>query len=71
MAPHDTNTPREARRHRVPLIGMAILLVLVAIGFFWYIGYETEGEGDAMPGTAEIEDANPATAPAAEPEPAN
>jgi hypothetical protein len=66
MAPHDTNTPREARRHRVPLIGMAVLLAIVLVGFFWWIGRETEGGGDPVPGTAEIEDVQPA-----QPAPAN
>ncbi len=37
MAPHDTNTPKEARRHAVPLIGMA-LAVLFGVGLvFWWI----------------------------------
>jgi hypothetical protein len=62
MAPHDTDTPREARRHRVPLIGMAVLLVLVLLGFFWWVGRATEGRDD-VPAT---EDA-PATAAPAEP----
>jgi hypothetical protein len=64
MAPHDTNSRREARRHRIPLIGMAVLLAIVVIGFFWYVGYETEGDADPVPGTAEIEDVEPAPAPA-------
>ena len=64
MAPHDTDTPREARRHRVPLIGMAVLLVLVLLGFFWWVGRATEGR-DEVPAT---EDAPAAAAPA---EPAN
>ncbi len=43
MAPHDTNTPRQARRHAVPLIGMAALVAVVIGGFFWWVREETEG----------------------------
>ena len=64
MAPHDTDTPREARRHRGPLIGMAVCVVVVLLGFFWWVGRATEGR-DEVPAT---EDAPAATAPA---EPAN
>ncbi len=42
MAPHDTNTKREARRHRFPLIAMLVIVALTAIGFFWWVGYEVE-----------------------------
>jgi hypothetical protein len=50
MAPHDTNTPKEARRHIVPLVGMAIIVIAVAVGFFWWIGRATEG-ADELDGT--------------------
>lgn len=43
MAPHDTDTEKEARRHAVPLIGMAVLVVLVILGFVWWISRATEG----------------------------
>lgn len=70
MAPHDTNTEREARRHRVPLIGMAACVLLVAIGFFWWVGRATQGR-DEVPATEEPPAATaPATTPAA-PAPAN
>ena len=39
MAPHDTNTPKEARRHAVPLIVMAIVVALAFIGMIWWLGY--------------------------------
>lgn len=46
MAPHDTNTPKEVRRHAVPLIGMA-LAVLFAVGLvFWWLGDALGGNGD-------------------------
>jgi hypothetical protein len=63
MAPHDTNTRREARRHKVPLIGMAVLVVLVLVGFFWWVGRATEGR-DEVPAT---EDAPAVTAPDSDP----
>ena len=62
MAPHDTNTPKEARRHAVPLIGMGVILVLVLLGFLWWISH-------ALQGPDEVE-ANPTEAPAAA-DPAN
>jgi flagellar basal body-associated protein FliL len=37
MAPHDTNTEKEARRHATPLIVMGVLLALVLVGFVWWI----------------------------------
>jgi hypothetical protein len=43
MAPHDTNTKREAKRHAVPLIGMGVLLVLVLLGFLWWVARATQG----------------------------
>lgn len=55
MAPHDTNTPKEARRHAVPLIGMGVLVALVAIGFFWWVGQATEGADEADEVTEEVE----------------
>jgi hypothetical protein len=61
MAPHDTNTPREARRHAVPLIGMAVLVALVIIGFVWWFGHATSGEDRNAPG-APVEETAPAPA---------
>jgi ABC-type transporter Mla subunit MlaD len=65
MAPHDTNTPREARRHRVPLIGIAVCVLLVVLGFFWWVGRASQGR-DEVPATEE-----PAAATAPAPAPAN
>jgi hypothetical protein len=46
MAPHDTNTPKEARRHAVPLIALAVV-VLFAVGLiFWWLGGALGGHGD-------------------------
>jgi hypothetical protein len=52
VAPHDTNTPKQARRHRVPLIGMGLSVLLVMLGFLWWINRATEGR-DEVPATEE------------------
>jgi len=46
MAPHDTNTPREVRRHRWPLIGMAACVLVVFLGFLWWVNRSTEGRDE-------------------------
>ena len=43
MAPHDTDTKKEAKRHATPLIGMGVLVALVAAGFIWWVSQATEG----------------------------
>ncbi len=63
MAPHDTNTPKEARRHAVPLIGMAVLLAIVLIGFLWWVAHALQGPDET--------EANPVEAPPATAQPAN
>jgi hypothetical protein len=47
-APH-TNIDKQQRRHRGPLIGMALVVTLVAIGFIWWLGIEA-GDPDLAPG---------------------
>ncbi len=49
MAPHDTNTRREARRHAFPLIAMAVLLAVVLIGFLWWVSKSAGLIGEAEP----------------------
>ncbi len=49
MAPHDTNTPKEAKRHAVPLIAMAAILAIVGVLLVLWLGYavkepETEAQ---------------------------
>ena len=51
MAPHDTNTPKEARRHAVPLIGMALAVVFVLLLFVAWVWNATRGPDEVKPGT--------------------
>ena len=46
MAPHDTNMPREARRHAVPLIGIAFAVLFGAGLILWWIAGALGGNGD-------------------------
>lgn len=62
-APH-TNTPKEVRRHRGPLIGMAAVLCFVAILFAGYLVYETDG-GTSESNTSGAPEVTDSTAPAA------
>jgi hypothetical protein len=62
MAPHDTNTPKQARRHRVPLIGMAVLVFFVMLGFLWFFNRSTEGR-DEVPAMEEAPFEQPASQP--------
>ncbi len=43
MAPHDTDTEKEAKRHAAPLIGMAVVVALVLAGFLWWVSQATKG----------------------------
>lgn len=55
MAPHDTNTPKEARRHAGPLIGFGIILALVLIGLIWWLATAFSGPDPSEPSsTAEV-----------------
>ena len=59
MAPHDTNTPKEARRHAAPLIGMALAVLFGVALIFWWVFEVTRGPEEAPH--------NPVETPAAEP----
>lgn len=54
MAPNDTNTSRQARRHAVPLIGIAAAVVF-AFGSFlwWYWSLTDKADEPAEPASAE------------------
>lgn len=54
MAPQDTNTKKEARRHVGPLIGMAAAVAIVAAGFFWWISQATVGDESAEEVTEQV-----------------
>ena len=46
MAPHDTDIPKEVRRHAGPLIGMAAA-VLFGVGLIlWWAAGSLSGNGD-------------------------
>jgi hypothetical protein len=49
MAPHDTNTPKEARRHAGPLIGIGIVLVLVLVALIWGLASAFSGADPTEP----------------------
>ena len=59
MAPHDTNTLKEARRHAVPLIGMALVVVFALMGFFWWVAHVTEGPDETEATPTEEQPATP------------
>lgn len=52
MAPHDTNTEKEARRHAFPLIGMGVVVAIVLVGFLWWVSKATGLIGEADPAPA-------------------
>ena len=60
--PPDTNTPKQARGHRVPLIGMAALVFVVMLGFLWFFNRSTEGR-DEVPAMEEAPFEQPAPQP--------
>ena len=63
MSAPQTNIEKQQRRHRGPLIGMAVVVALVAIGFVWWLGIES-GNPDLAPG-AQSPLVTPESAPAA------
>jgi hypothetical protein len=74
MSAPQTNVERQKRRHRGPLIGIILGLIVVAVMFFGFIGDTVTPETellDANTPTVTPEAAAPAeTAPAATPVPA-
>lgn len=70
MAPHDTNTPKEAKRHAVPLIGMGVLLAVVLVGFLWWVANALQGPDETETNPVEAPAGSPATAPAEPAKPA-
>ena len=71
MAPHDTNTPKEAKRHAFPLVGMGVLLAVVIIGFLWWVANALQGPDETEANPVEAPSQAPAAAPAEPAEPAN
>jgi hypothetical protein len=60
MAPHDTYTPKETRRHAVPMIGMAALLAIVLAGFLWWVAHALQGPDETEASPVEERPAAPA-----------
>jgi ABC-type transporter Mla subunit MlaD len=49
MAPHDTNTGKEVRRHIGPLVGIGIVIVLVLVGLVWWLSTVFSGPDPSEP----------------------
>ncbi|MDO5705279.1 MAG: hypothetical protein Q4G49_09450 [Paracoccus sp. (in: a-proteobacteria)] len=47
-APH-TDPERQVRRHRGPVVGMILIIILTAVAFVWWLRDETDNP--EMPGT--------------------
>ncbi|MFE3836097.1 hypothetical protein [Pseudogemmobacter sonorensis] len=62
MSPPDTNIEIQKRRHRGPLLGIGAAVILVIIGFVWWLGGEFGAQSPAEPAT-------PSPAPVSEIEP--
>jgi hypothetical protein len=60
MAPHDTDTPKEARRHAGPLIGMAAVLALALAGFLWWVANALQGPDETRASPVEEQQSAPA-----------
>ena len=68
MAPHDTNVEKEAKRHATPLITMGILVVLVLLGFLWWVSGATQGPEAVQENAAEAPATQSVTPPATQTE---
>lgn len=43
MSAPQTNIEKQQRRHRGPLIGMAVLVTVVLVGLVWWLAHEAAG----------------------------
>jgi hypothetical protein len=48
MSAPDTNLDRQKRRHKAPLVGLAVILVVVGLGFVMFLGDETSPDGTLL-----------------------
>ncbi len=66
MSAPRTNIEKQKRQHIVPIIGMIVILILVGIGFVWWLADETNDP--MMPGeeTGPVDEMNQPAAPAAQ-----
>jgi hypothetical protein len=60
MSQPEQGLTRQIRRHRGPLIGMLIVVLLALAAFFWWIGYEVQQSGSPEPLTATVTEPAPA-----------
>ena len=68
MSAPDTGLAKQKRRHRGPLLGMAILVGVVLVFFLWFLGRSVDDDGstDGAPAATSDAPAGDATdAPAA------
>ena len=49
MAPHDTNTPKEVRRHIGPIVGISLVLVIVLVALIWWLATAFSGPDPSEP----------------------
>jgi hypothetical protein len=47
MGAPDTNIQKQKRRHAGPLIGLSAILVIVLLGFVWWVADEADEPGGA------------------------
>ncbi|MFD1881165.1 hypothetical protein [Paracoccus pacificus] len=48
MSAPQTDPEKQVRNHLVPIVGIIVIVVVVLLGFLWWIGDETDDP--AMPG---------------------
>ncbi len=51
MSAPEPDLARQQRRHRGPLVGMALAVLLAILGFVWWLGHEVDGADPAAPAT--------------------
>ena len=62
MSAPRTNIEKQLRQHRGPIIGMAVILLVVLLGFVWWLADETDDP--QMPGDTPVEEMTTPATPA-------
>ena len=66
MSAPQTNIDKQKRRHRGPLVGMAVVVTFVGLLLFWWLGQEAS-QNDVNPGAQALPEGTPTdVAPAGE-----